>query len=157
VLEIEKRRKEKKCKRLGYVQLKSSSAWHTGQCLVRQSGPSEKAALGTRWRRTAIIHWTVRWFTGLSSESSATNSSLSGNRKGDMAIIHRTVRWCTGLSGEPTVSRAIRGRRVVAPTVGSGHQTVRCAPNSVRCTNGPRVATVVCARKGRRSAPDRLQ
>jgi hypothetical protein len=41
-------------------------------------------------------------FTGLSSESSATNSSLSGKGKGDMAIIHRTVRWCTGLSGEPT-------------------------------------------------------
>jgi hypothetical protein len=30
VLETEKRRKEKNCKRLGWVQPKSSSAWHTG-------------------------------------------------------------------------------------------------------------------------------
>jgi hypothetical protein len=89
VLEIGKR---KNCKRLGCVQPKSSSAWHTGlsggapdsvRCarLVRV----EKAALGTR-----------RWRT---------------------AIIHRSVRWCPGLSGEPTVAsatvgRAIRGRRV---------------------------------------------
>ena len=44
--------------------------------------------------------------TGLSGESSATNSMLSGMKKGDVAIIHRTVRWCTGLSGEPTVGSA---------------------------------------------------
>jgi hypothetical protein len=44
-----------------------------------------------------------------------------------------------------------------APTVGRGHQTVRCAPDNVRCANRRRGATVVCARKGRRSAPDRLQ
>jgi hypothetical protein len=66
------------------------------------------------------------------------------------AKIHRTVRWCTGLSGEPTVGRAIFARRVAAPTVGGGHRTIRCA-------NWPRGATVVYARKGRRSAPDRLQ
>jgi hypothetical protein len=38
-----------------------------------------------------------------------------------------------------------------APTVGRGHQTVRCAPDSVRCANQPGVATVGCARIGRRS------
>jgi hypothetical protein len=38
-----------------------------------------------------------------------------------------------------------------APTVGRGHQTVRCAPNSVRCANCHDSATVVCARIGRRS------
>jgi hypothetical protein len=38
-----------------------------------------------------------------------------------------------------------------APTVGRGHRTVRCAPDSVRCANQPGVATVVCARKGKRS------
>jgi hypothetical protein len=37
-----------------------------------------------------------------------------------------------------------------APTVGRGHRTVRCA-------NWPGASTVVCARIGRRSAPDRLQ
>jgi hypothetical protein len=83
-------------------------------------------------------------------------------QRGNMAIIHWTVRWCTGLSGEPTVAsamvdRAIRGRRVAAPTVGRGHRTVRCAPDNVRCANGPRVATVACARKGRRSRTTQLQ
>jgi hypothetical protein len=38
-----------------------------------------------------------------------------------------------------------------APTVGWGHRTVRCAPDSVRCANQPRVATVSCARNGRKS------
>jgi hypothetical protein len=38
-----------------------------------------------------------------------------------------------------------------APTVGRGHRTVRCAPDSIRCANGPEVATVDCARNGRKS------
>jgi hypothetical protein len=79
----------------------------------------EQAALGTRRRRTTIIHRTVRWCTGLSGESSAAKSSLLGEVQRRMAIIHWTVRWCTGLSGEPTVDcangrlrnlRAMRGR-----------------------------------------------
>jgi predicted ArsR family transcriptional regulator len=92
VLETEKRRKEKRCKRLGLVQPRLCSVWHTGlsggapdsvRCARLNSG--EQAALGKIWWRTTIIH--------------------------------RTVRWCTGLSGEPTaasatVGRAIRGRRV---------------------------------------------
>jgi hypothetical protein len=44
-----------------------------------------------------------------------------------------------------------------APTVGWGHRTVRCAPDSVRCANQPGVAMVGCANLGRRSAPDMLQ
>jgi hypothetical protein len=32
----------------------------TPDCPVRQAGPREKAALRTRRRRMAIIHWTVR-------------------------------------------------------------------------------------------------
>jgi hypothetical protein len=35
--------------------------------------------------------------------------------------------------------------------VGWAHRTVRCALDSVRCTNQPREATVGCARYGRRS------
>jgi hypothetical protein len=57
----------------------------------------EPAALGQRRSDAAINHWTVRWCTGLSGESSAhtskssaMNSSLSGKEKGDVAIIHRT-------------------------------------------------------------------
>jgi hypothetical protein len=150
VLETVLRRRESNCKRFDCVQPNSSSAWHTGQCPVRQAGPRELAALGIRRRRTAKNHRTVRWCTGLSGESSAANSSLSGNEKGDVAIIHRTVRWCTRLSGEPTVTSAdgrpqICGRHVAAPTVGGGHRTVRCALDSVRCANGPGAATVVCA------------
>jgi hypothetical protein len=38
-----------------------------------------------------------------------------------------------------------------APTVGRGHRTVRCAPNSVRCANCHKSATVGCARLGRES------
>jgi hypothetical protein len=48
-------------------------------------------------------------------------------------------------SPAPTVGRAIFARRVAAPTVGGGHRTVRCAPDSVWCANGPRAATVICA------------
>jgi hypothetical protein len=44
-----------------------------------------------------------------------------------------------------------------APTVGRGHRTVRCAPDSVRCANGYNSATVDCAILGRRSAPDHEQ
>jgi hypothetical protein len=44
-----------------------------------------------------------------------------------------------------------------APMVGRGHRTVRCALDSVQCAIWPEDATVVCARIGRRSAPDRLQ
>jgi hypothetical protein len=124
--------------------------WCTGQCPVRQTSLGEQATLGTRWRRTAINHRTVRWCTGLSGESSAAKSSLSGNVQRRTAKIHRTVRWCTGLSGDPTVGRAIRARRVGAPTVGRGHRTVRCA-------NCHESATVVCARKGRRSRTGQLQ
>jgi hypothetical protein len=54
-------------------------------------------------------------------------------------------------SSAPTVGRAIFVRRVATPTVGGEHQTVRCAPGSVRCANRPGAATVTCARKGRRS------
>ena len=66
---------------------------------------------------------------------------------------------CTGLSGEPTVDyatvgRAIRGRRVAAPTVGRGHRTVRCAPDSVQCANGSESPTVGFAKEEKKSAPD---
>jgi hypothetical protein len=44
-----------------------------------------------------------------------------------------------------------------APTVGRGYQTVRCAPDSVRCANQAEDPTVGCARNRRRSAPDMLQ
>jgi hypothetical protein len=44
-----------------------------------------------------------------------------------------------------------------APTVGRRHRTVRCAPDSVLCTNGYNSAMVGCAILGRQFAPDHEQ
>jgi hypothetical protein len=84
------------------------------------------------------------------------NWPLSGKLRWCTTIIHQTVRWCTGLSGEPTATKSA-GDAWPAPTVGrdtglSGvHRTVSGAPTDTR------VATVGCARLGRRSTPDMLQ
>jgi hypothetical protein len=80
------------------------------RCARRVQG--EPAALETRSRRTAIIHRTVWWCTGLSGESSAAKSLLSGKVQQRTTKIHRTVRWCTGLSGEPTVDCATVGSEI---------------------------------------------
>jgi hypothetical protein len=124
--------------------------WCIGQCPVRQISLGEQATLGTRRRRTAINHRTVRWCTGLSGESSAAKSSLSGKVQRRTTMIHRTVRWCTGLSGEPTVASATVGRQNPWATRGplqrsargtglSGvHRTVSGAPTA---TNLQRSAT----------------
>jgi hypothetical protein len=73
-------------------------------------------------------------------------------QRDDVAIIHQTVRWCTGLSGEPTVACAIFARHMDCSNGRLVHRTVRCAPDSVRCTNQPRGATVGYAKFGRRSS-----
>jgi hypothetical protein len=88
------------------------SVWvhRTVRCARRVQG--EPAALETRRRRTAIIHQTIRWCTGLSGESYAAKSSLSGKVQRRTAKIHRTVRWCTGLSGEPTADCATVGSEI---------------------------------------------
>jgi hypothetical protein len=115
VLEIVRKEEEKKPKRLGSVQPKLSSVWHTGpsggapysvRCARLVSG--EKAALGKR-------------------------SAAYGYNSPDCLMVHRTVRWCTGLSGEPTVAsatvgHAIRGRRVVRTNSRQG------APDCPVCT-----------------------
>jgi hypothetical protein len=85
-------REKRRRKGLGSKQPTLSSVWHTRlsggapdsvRCARLASG--ELAALGRFWRRTAIIHRTVRWCTGLSGETMAASA---------------------------TVGRAIRGRRV---------------------------------------------
>jgi hypothetical protein len=125
--------------------------WCTGQCPVHQVGPREKAALGTRRRRTAIIHRTVRWCTGQSGESSAANSSPSGKAKGrrgynspDCPVSQR--------SPAPMVGRAIFARHVDCSNGRLVHRTVRCAPDSVRCANQSRGATIGYANFGMRSS-----
>jgi hypothetical protein len=109
-----------------------------------------------------VVHRTV------SGESVVAKSPLSGEVCRRMAIIHRTVRWCTGLSGEPTVGwangRSRNPRMTRGPANGqmgapdclvctglSGvHRTVRCAPDIIRCANGSKTATIVCASFGRK-------
>jgi hypothetical protein len=128
VLETVTKEEERKRERLGSMQPNFSSVWHTRlssgapdsvRCARLVCG--ELTALGIQRRRTAIIHRTVRWCTGLPNESSAANSSLSGNGKGDVAIIHRTVRWCTRLSGEPTVASSNSQPRNLRATRGSSN------------------------------------
>jgi hypothetical protein len=109
----------------------SDGAPDSVRCARRVQG--EPAALGTRRRRTTIIHRTVRWCTRLSGESSAAKLSLSGKVQRRMAKIHRTVRWCTELSGEPTVNCATVGSEI-------GERHVACtnsrkgAPDCPVCT-----------------------
>jgi hypothetical protein len=151
-------------KRVGYVQqtparlgTPDSVQWCTRQCPVREAGPRELAALGTRRRRTAKIHRTVRWCTRLSCESSAANSTPSGKANGrrgynspDWLVVHRTVRWCIGLSDEPTVASA-NGRPRNFRTTRGLLQRSAGAPDSVRCANQPIGATVGYAKSGWRS------
>jgi hypothetical protein len=93
------------------VQPKSSSVWHTGLsggapnsvwCARLSSG--EQATLRKVWRRTAIIHRTVRWCTRspVSQRPPAQRSAMQS--AGDA--------W-------------------PAPTVGRGHRTVSGAPNAM--------------------------
>jgi hypothetical protein len=55
------------------------------------------------------------------------------------------------------VDRAIHARHVAEPTVGRGHRTVQCAPDSVRCANGSKAPTVGFAKEGKKSAPDSVR
>jgi hypothetical protein len=89
-----KRRLELEKSWLSTAKTSSGLAHRTVRCPRLADG--EPAALGKRRSDTAINHWVVRWYTGLSGESfapdsSATNSSLSRKEKGDVAIIHQTV------------------------------------------------------------------
>jgi hypothetical protein len=100
---------------------------------------------------------TSLWRTELSGGGPVANSSLSGNEEGAAAKIHQTVRWCTGLSGEPKAPVANdhlrdQQRHVANPTIGWSQRIVRCAPDSVRCANGPGGPTVGCTRYGRKSS-----
>jgi hypothetical protein len=133
VLEIVQRKEKRIWKRIGCEQPTSARAWHTGlsggapdsvRCARLADG--EPAALGKQQRCTTKIHRTVWWCTGLSGDSSAMNSSLSGKGKGDVAIIHQTIRWCTGLSGEPTAPAANGRPRDQRATRGQLQRSAGC-------------------------------
>jgi hypothetical protein len=126
VLESEKRQKENVL----------AEAAKTLLCLGEMTVWCARLALvnwplsGTRRRRTAIIHRTVRWCTGLSGEPTVGQAN-----------------------GQPRNPRVTRGRANGL----MGHRTVRCAPDSVRCANGSKTSTVGCARIGKQSAPDSVR
>jgi hypothetical protein len=68
--------KEKDWKRVGCVQptAAQSGAPDSVRCARMDSG--ELATLGKLWRRTAIIHRTVRWCTRLSGEPTAASATV---------------------------------------------------------------------------------
>jgi hypothetical protein len=109
-----KRRKEPK--RLGSEQPNTqlSLAHRTVRCARLASG--EQATLRKNRRRTAIIHRTVRWCTGLSGE--ANGRQRNGRPRNPRATRGPRQRSAggTGLSG---------GHR----TVSGGHRTVSGAPS----------------------------
>jgi hypothetical protein len=124
----------------------------------------EEKALEKSWLCTAncCSVWVHRTVSGVPDWLPA-NWPLSGKLRRCTTKIHRTVRWCTGLSGgapdcpvsqRPPAQRSAAksaGDAWPAPTIGWEHRTVRCAPDSVRCANQREVATVDCARNGRKS------
>jgi hypothetical protein len=90
------------------------------------------------------------------------NSLLSGFLRRRTVIIHWTVRCAPDCpvsqrSAGPTVGCAICARHVAEPTVGRGHRTVRCTPDSVQCANGSQAPTVGSAIEGKKSAPDSVR
>jgi hypothetical protein len=91
---------------------------------------SELATLGKLWWRTTIIH------------------RLSGGAPD-----------CPMSQRPPEQRSIVQSARDAwpTPTVGWGHRTDRCPPDSVRCANQPKDPTFGYARNGRRSAPDMLQ
>jgi hypothetical protein len=141
-----KRRKEPK--RLGSVQPRLSLVWHTGlsggapdsvRCARLASG--EQATLRKNRRRTAIIHRTVRWCTGLSGEPTVASA---------------------------TVGRAIRGRRVARANGRQGapdcpvHQLPRICNGRLRqnrkeIRTGPSTVTVQWCTGLSGAPPDRRQ
>jgi hypothetical protein len=92
-----------------------------------------------------LAHRTVRWRTGQCPVPQA------GRRRTHRSREMKKVTWLkfTGLSGEPKA--LVANGRLRNPQATRGpQQTVGWAhPDSVRCANQPRGATIGCARYGR--------
>jgi hypothetical protein len=134
VIETETRRR----KGLGWEQPKSCSVWHTElssgapdsvRCARLASG--KLATLEKVWRRTAIIHRTVRWCTGLSGEPTVASATVG------RAIRGRHVTHANGRQGAPDCpvctrqcpvrqpARSCNGQlRQIRKEIRTGHATV---------------------------------
>jgi hypothetical protein len=119
--------------------------WCTGQCPVCQAGSGELGALGNKLTAYGYNSPDCPVCTGLSGEPTVARANgrlhdlretrgRANSREGapDCPVSQR--------SAGPTVGCTIYARHVAEPTVGRGHRTVRCAPDSVRCANGSKAA-----------------
>jgi hypothetical protein len=98
VLESENREREG----LGWKQPRLSSVWHTGlsggapdSVRCARLAPANWPLSGNLQRRTAIIHRTVQWCTGLSGEPTAASATVG------RAIRARCVAPTNGRLGAP--------------------------------------------------------
>jgi hypothetical protein len=125
VIETERRRKGKRCERLGCVQPRLSSVWHT-----ELSGGAPDSV------RCARLN---------SGELSTLGNSLAtyGYNLPDCPVSHR--------SAGPTVGRAICAGHVAEPTARWRHRTVRCALDMSGAPTAPRLPTVGFAVEGKKS------
>jgi hypothetical protein len=114
---------------LGAAEVLLSLAHRTVRCARLASG--ELAALGRFWRRTAIIHRTVRWCTGLSGETTAASATVGrairGQRvaraNGQLGAPDCPV--CTGQCPVSQLARSCNGRlRQIRKEIRTGHATV---------------------------------
>jgi hypothetical protein len=101
----------------------SSGAPDSVRCARLASG--ELAALGSFWRRTTIIHRTVRWCTELSGEPTATSATVSH------AIRGRRVASANGRLGAPDSVRCANQPGVA--TVGCANLGRRSTPDMLQC------------------------
>jgi hypothetical protein len=129
VLETERKKKRRKVQRLGCVQPRLSSVWHTG--LSGDAPDSVRCARLTRHEVAAL---------GKSPTAYGYNSP-------DCPV-------CTGLSGEPTVGRANGRPRILRATRGlaNGRKGAPDCPvctGHVRCANGSQICNgrLHCLRK----------
>jgi hypothetical protein len=105
-----------------------------------------------------LAHRTVWWCTGQCLVRQAGIQRTCHSREKSAAYDYNSPD-CPVCQRSPAQRSAAQsaGDAWPAPTVDRRHRTVRCAPDSVRCANCHESATVVCARIGKISAPDRLQ
>jgi hypothetical protein len=104
------------------------------------------------------VHRTVRWCTGQCPVRQAGVCQLAALGKQLTAYGYKSPDCLVSQqSAGPTVGRIIRARRVARANGQKGHQTVRCAPDSVRCANGSKAPTVGFAKEGKESAPDSVR
>jgi hypothetical protein len=99
--------------------------WCTEQCLVRQAGSCELAALGISSAAYGYNSPDCPVCTGLSGEPTV------GRTNGRLRDLRKTRGRANGREGAPDSVRCTNGSQ--APTVGFARKGKKSAPDSVRC------------------------